>query len=112
MNYYTENMKRLLTLFACFFCINIGVFAARQDETVLRGSLVDASGDPVGFATAYLSSADGRVVSGVTTGEDGRFELRSASGDWSDYTGSATWTCAPADDAARAAFSSVTATIG
>ncbi len=80
MNYYTENMKRLLTLLACFFCINIGVFAARQDETVLRGSLVDASGDPVGFATAYLSSADGRVVSGVTTGEDGRFELRAASG--------------------------------
>ena len=80
MNYYTKKMKKLITLLTCIFCLGTQIFAARQDETVLRGSLVDASGAPVGFATAYLSAADGRVVTGVTTGEDGRFELRAASG--------------------------------
>ena len=54
--------------------------AARQGETTLRGSIIDASDVPVGFATAFLSRADGAVVCGATAGEDGRFELKAASG--------------------------------
>ena len=54
--------------------------AARQGETTLRGSIIDASGVPAGFATAFLSRADGAVVCGVTAGEDGRFELKASAG--------------------------------
>ena len=43
---------------------------------------MDAAGEPVGFATAYLSRADGSVVIGATTGEDGRFSLAAAPGEY------------------------------
>ena len=33
-------------------------FAARQGETTLRGTVIDATGAPAGFATAYLSLAE------------------------------------------------------
>ncbi len=59
-----------------------GAFAGRQDATLLRGSVVDAAGEPVGFATAYLSRADGSVVIGATAGEDGRFSLAAAPGEY------------------------------
>ncbi len=70
----------LTALFA--FAIIPGAFAGRQDATLLRGSVVDAAGEPVGFATAYLSRADGSVVIGATTGEDGRFSLAAAPGEY------------------------------
>ena len=54
--------------------------AARQGETTLRGSIIDASGVPAGFATAFLSRADGAIVCGATAGKDGRFELKAAAG--------------------------------
>ncbi|MBQ9450289.1 MAG: outer membrane beta-barrel protein [Bacteroidales bacterium] len=54
--------------------------AARQGETTLRGTIIDESGVPAGFATAFLSRADGAVVCGVTAGEDGRFELKASAG--------------------------------
>ena len=57
-------------------------FAARQGETTLRGTVIDATGAPAGFATAYLSLADGSVVVGDTADENGRFELRAASGEY------------------------------
>ena len=41
--------------------------AARQGETTLRGTIIDESGVPAGFATAFLSLADGAVVCGVAT---------------------------------------------
>ena len=70
----------LTALFA--FAIIPGAFAGRQDATLLRSSVVDAAGEPVGFATAYLSRADGSVVIGATTGEDGRFSLAAAPGEY------------------------------
>ena len=70
----------LTALFA--FAIIPGAFAGRQDATLLRGSVVDAAGEPVGFATAYLSRADGSVVIGATAGEDGRFSLAAAPGEY------------------------------
>ena len=59
-----------------------GAFAARQTETTLRGTIIDATGAPVGFATAYLSKEDGSVVTGVTAGEDGQFELKAYEGSY------------------------------
>ena len=79
-------MKSKLAFVAlALFCATfspIGAFAARQGETTLRGSIIDNAGVPVGFATAFLSRADGAVVCGATAGEDGRFELRAAGGDY------------------------------
>ena len=73
-------MKQFLTFLACAICLTVNAFAARQATTELRGSVVDAAGAPVGFATVYLTGAEGAVVSGVTAGEDGRFTLKAAQG--------------------------------
>ena len=69
----------------CLFCailVSFGAFAGRQDETLLRGTAVDTDGAPAGFATVYLSGADGAVVSGTAADADGRFELRAAHGEY------------------------------
>ena len=58
----------------------MNVFAARQNETVVRGSAIEESGAPAGFATAFLTNAEGVLVVGTTAGEDGRFELKAAQG--------------------------------
>ena len=79
-------MRRLiailtLALLSAVFFPN-GASAARQGETILRGTIIDSAGAPVGFATAYLSREDGSLVTGVTAGEDGRFELKAAPGSY------------------------------
>ena len=73
-------MKRILTSLICIFCLTISAFAARQATTELRGSVIDAAGAPVGFATVYLTNSEGAVVNGTAAGEDGRFELKAAQG--------------------------------
>ena len=75
-------MKRTFTLILCAICLTINAFAARQAMTELRGTVVDAAGAPVGFATAFLTNAEGAVVSGSTAGEDGRFTIKAAQGDY------------------------------
>ena len=60
--------------------LTMNAFAARQNETVLRGSAIEESGAPAGFATAFLTNADGVLVVGTTAGEDGRFELKAPQG--------------------------------
>ncbi|MCR5352220.1 MAG: outer membrane beta-barrel protein [Bacteroidales bacterium] len=70
----------LLLLFTLSF--GTSAFAARQNETLLRGSLVDTAGEPAGFATAYLSDVNGALVCGDTADEGGHFELRAAQGDY------------------------------
>ena len=85
--YYTitqvNKMKSFLKIAFLLLCSLVLIpetFAARQGETTLRGSIIDASGVPAGFATAFLSRADGAIVCGATAGEDGRFELKAAAG--------------------------------
>ena len=56
---------------ACLLCLTINAFAARQGETVLHGSAIEESGAPAGFATAFLTNAEGVLVVGTTAGEDG-----------------------------------------
>ena len=60
--------------------LTMNAFAARQNETVLRGSAIEESGAPAGFATVFLTNAEGVLVVGTTAGEDGRFELKAAQG--------------------------------
>ena len=73
-------MKRILTLIACAICLTVNAFAARQPLTGLLGTVIDATGTPVGFATAYLSNTDGAIVCGTSADADGRFELKAAEG--------------------------------
>ena len=73
-------MKRIIAVLACLISLTINTFAARQNETALRGSVVDAAGAPVGFATVYVTNAGGAVVTGTAADENGRFELKAAQG--------------------------------
>ena len=73
-------MKKFLSLFACSFCLIINAFAARQSMTELRGTVVDAAGAPVEFATAFLTNTEGAVVNGGTADADGRFTLNAPYG--------------------------------
>ena len=73
-------MKKFIALFVCSFCLIINAFAARQAMTELRGTVVDATGAPVGFATAFLTDTEGAVVNGGTADADGRFTLKAPQG--------------------------------
>ena len=73
-------MKKFIALFACSFCLIINAFAARQAMTELSGTVIDASGAPVEFATAFLTNTEGAVVCGTTADTDGRFVLKAAQG--------------------------------
>ena len=73
-------MKKIVTLFVLTFCLIINAFAARQTMTEVRGSVVDATGAPVGFATAFLTDTEGAIVVGTTADEEGRFALKAAQG--------------------------------
>ena len=73
-------MKRIYSLLVCLIGLTMNAFAARQNETVLRGSAIEESGAPAGFATAFLTNAEGMLVCGTTAGEDGRFELKATHG--------------------------------
>ena len=73
-------MKKIITLFALTFCLIINAFAARQTMTEVRGSVVDATGAPVGFATAFLTDTEGAIVVGTTADEEGRFALKATQG--------------------------------
>ena len=75
-----KKLMKIALLMLCTLSFSTGAFAARQGETTLRGTLVDTAGEPAGFATVYLSAADGTVVTGNTADENGRFELRAAEG--------------------------------
>ena len=76
------NSKKLAFFLFCTLAFSICASAARQNETLLRGTAVDVDGVPAGFATAYLSGADGAIVCGTTADADGRFELRAAYGEY------------------------------
>ena len=73
-------MKRIYSFLVCLMTLTMNAFAARQGETVLRGSAIEESGAPAGFATAFLTNAEGVLVVGTTAGEDGRFELKAPQG--------------------------------
>ena len=73
-------MKKIIALFAFAFYLIINAFAARQSMTGVRGTVVDATGAPVGFATAFLTNTEGSVISGTTADDNGHFELKADQG--------------------------------
>ncbi len=75
-------MKKFLTLIVSAICLTVNAFAARQAMTEVRGSVIDATGAPVGFATVYLTNSEGAVVVGAAAGEDGRFTLKAEQGSY------------------------------
>ena len=75
-------MKKIALLLLSVLVFTPGTFAARQGETTLRGFIIDNAGVPAGFATAYLTRADGAVISGATADGEGRFELKAAQGEY------------------------------
>ncbi len=73
-------MKRTFAILIGLMALTMNAFAARQNETVLRGSAIEESGAPAGFATAFLTNTEGMLVVGTTAGEEGRFELKAPQG--------------------------------
>lgn len=73
-------MKRTFAILIGLTVLTMNAFAARQNETVLCGSAIEESGAPAGFATAFLTNAEGVLVVGTTAGEEGRFELKAPQG--------------------------------
>jgi hypothetical protein len=77
-----KKLMKIALLMLCTLTFSTGAFAARQGETTLRGAIMDTAGEPAGFATVFLSGADGAVVCGNTADENGLFELRAAQGEY------------------------------
>ena len=75
-----EKMKRLVYIVLGCLLSCASLFAARQPEGIVKGSVTDASGAPLEFATVYLVGADGAVVAGVSSDEAGQFSLKAAPG--------------------------------
>jgi len=76
------NSKKLALFLLCAILFPIGAFSGRQNETILRGTVLDTAGEPAGFATAYLTNGEGAIVCGSTADGEGRFELRAAYGEY------------------------------
>lgn len=52
-----------------------------QNESVIKGRIIEKkSGEPIGFATVAVLSADSTVVAGTMAEEDGGFELKATKG--------------------------------
>lgn len=66
-------MKILISI-----CLLISAGLTSYAQEILKGRVVDASGEPVPYANvALLSKADSTIVSGTVTGEDGTFSIAS-----------------------------------
>ena len=71
--------NRLILVFLGCLISAASLFAARQNEAILKGSVQDPAGEPLGFATVYLS-ANGSIVTGTAIDETGLFTLKTAPG--------------------------------
>lgn len=75
-------MKRLIATITLLSACLVSIFAAGQDEGSVTGSVRDQAGEPLGFATVYLSLPGGDIAAGDATDESGRFSLKAARGDY------------------------------
>ena len=75
-------MKRTLASILGCLLLSVSLFAAKQPQLNITGSVIDQSGSPMGFATVYLSSSEGKVIAGTATEEDGHFTLKAVPGDY------------------------------
>ena len=75
-------MKRTLASILGCLIVSVSLFAAKQPQLNITGSVIDQSGSPMGFATVYLSSSEGKVIAGTATEEDGLFILKAVPGNY------------------------------
>lgn len=71
----TESMKKIAASLAALLISAAGMYAARQDTFVLKGTVRDAQGNPVQYATVAVTDSAGIVIAGATSAEDGTFEI-------------------------------------
>ena len=71
-------MKRILWMMLAGLCC---LTAFAQKNYSLKGKVLDVDGRAIGFANVALFRTDSTIVSGVTTGDDGRFVLQAPAGD-------------------------------
>ena len=75
-------MKRLVYIvLGCLLSLT-PLLAARQTEGTIKGSVTDAAGVPLEFATVYLTGADGTIVTGSSSDEAGQFTLKAVPGEY------------------------------
>jgi len=75
-------MKNLISiLLGCLLPLT-SLYAARQNEGTVTGSIQDASGAPVSFASVYFSGANGKIVAGTASDEEGNYRLTAAPGEY------------------------------
>lgn len=75
-------MKRILII-VLMILAGIAMMAKSQDGNTLRGRVLEKeSGEPVGWATVALMTADSTLVAGTTCKEDGSYELKAAPGQY------------------------------
>jgi len=72
------DMKRILWMMLAGLCC---LTAFAQKNYSLKGKVLDVDGRAIGFANVALFRTDSTIVSGVTTGDDGRFVLQAPAGD-------------------------------
>ena len=72
--------KFIVALVELSLCVTL--FAAKQVEGVVKGSVKDSAGAPLGFVTVYLSDSAGSIVTGDTADADGTFSLKAAPGSY------------------------------
>ena len=77
-----EMVKKIIMLMVGCLLFGASLFAARQNEGVVKGSVVDAAGAPLPYATVYLTRADSTVVTGSAADDAGAFALKAAVGDY------------------------------
>ena len=75
-------MKRFILTVILFSVFLPNIFAARQDGGTVIGSVMDSTGNPLAFATVYLTRQGGEIVTGDATDESGRFSLKAPRGEF------------------------------
>ena len=75
-------MKRFILKVILFSVFLPNIFAARQDGGTVIGSVMDSTGNPLAFATVYLTRQGGEIVTGDATDESGRFSLKAPRGEY------------------------------
>lgn len=62
-------MKRIIAAIRALL-LSVFLFAGRQDEGVVKGTVEDSAGTPLGFATVFITGAGDAIVAGDAAGAD------------------------------------------
>ena len=73
-------MKRILSLIIVSALCCSPLFAKKQAEGTVTGIVSDTAGNPLEFATVFLTDGEGKVAAGTSADENGAFSLKAAVG--------------------------------